>query len=81
MAYYIVFKAVLVGVLLGGLIFAIASMRKVPIQGSNSINLGNQGVATNKTISAIQTFIKFILGCLIVMLLIAVPFIILKIVL
>jgi len=87
MILIVVFKALLVGVIFGGLIYALLS------RGSNSEkidtseeNLNQQDEATfkkspSKIITSLKMMIKFTFTCFIVMGLLAMPFVILRIIL
>ena len=87
MILFVVFKAVLVGVLFGGLIFAIVSARRNPGEtDASQEQLDSQGKPTHKKspskiISSVKMMIKFIFTCFIVMGLLVVPFAMLKIIL
>jgi hypothetical protein len=87
MALFVIFKAVLVGALYGGIIFALVSAKNEPETSEVSQEqLNSQGEATlkkpsGKFISAVKMTIKFIYTCLIVMGLFILPFVILRIIL
>jgi hypothetical protein len=87
MILFVVFKAVLVGILFGGLIFAVVSARSNP--GKKDVSqeqLDSQSKPTHKKspskiIPSVKMMIKFIFTCFIVMGLLVIPFALLKIIL
>ena len=87
MILFVVFKAVSVGILFGGLIFAIVSVRSNTGKTDTSQEqLNGQGKVTHKkspgkTITFLKTLINFIFTCFIVMGLLVIPFAMLKIIL
>ena len=87
MMLLVVFKAVLVGVLFGGLIFAIVSAKSNPGKtDASQEQLDSQGKPSHKKspskiISSVKIMIKFIFTCFVVMGLLVIPFAMLKIIL
>ena len=87
MILFMIFKAVIVGVLFGGLIFAIVSSKSnldktgAPLEQLDGKNEAALKKSPSKTASSIKIFTKFIFTCFIALALLVVPFVILRIIL
>ena len=87
MALFVIFKALLVGALFGGLIYALVSAKgESATSDVSQEQLNSQGEVVfkkpaGKIISAVKMTMKFIFTCLIVMGLLILPFVILRIIL
>ena len=87
MILFVVFKAVLVGALFGGLIFALISGRNnsekidTTEESLNSLGDATPKKTPSKIIASLKMMTKFIFTCFIVMGLLVIPFVILRVIL